>query len=449
MSECVKSVVSIDQLAMQIAESARCIDVAKHRLLTRVREFDARNGWAGSGCVSMVMWLSWWTSTSAKAASEQLRVARALGRLPLIDQALAAGEISYSKARAITRVAEPESQQSLLDIAKSATASQLDRIIAGWRRAHAHQSGEVGSEHRRYARFRATEAGMVRLTTQLGPEEALIVQRALELAKSPAGDSAAPRAGESGHSHGADSKMAANATLSANSPAGELGTELADALVAVARGYLERQPTTRGTGCELIMMTTPEQVGKGPEGVGGFLRDGTPLPLHVARMLACDGQRVDISVGESGEILDVGRSRRTIPTAIGRALALRDGGCRVPGCGRSRHLQAHHVHAWAEGGETSVDNLVLLCPGHHWLVHEGHMRVVVREGELEFLNAHGLTMKAVPRHDLDEDVVASKLEAWLDEAQGSGDLMPTWDGSRLDLHEVVGWMMMAEGLRPG
>ncbi len=100
-------------------------------------------------------------------------------------------------------------------------------------------------------------------------------------------------------------------------------------------------------------------------------RDGTPLPLHVARMLACDAARIDVSVGESGEILDVGRSRRTIPTAIGRALTLRDGGCRVPGCGRSRHVQAHHVEAWAEGGATRVSNLVLLCPGHHWLVHEG------------------------------------------------------------------------------
>jgi hypothetical protein len=227
-----------------------------------------------------------------------------------------------------------------------------------------------------------------------------------------------------------------------------LGSELADALVAVARGYIDREPTTRGTGCELIMMTTPEQLATGPDGVGGFLRDGTPLPLHVARMLACDGQRVDVHVGESGEILDVGRSRRTIPTAIGRALALRDGGCRVPGCGRSRHLQAHHVHAWAEGGETSVDNLVLLCPGHHWLVHEGQMRMEMREGKLECFNAHGLAMQAVQHHAIDEDALAGKLAAWLDAAQESGDLEPTWDGRRLDLHEVVGWMMMAEGLRP-
>jgi hypothetical protein len=429
MSECSDVAVPLDQLATQIAEFSRCVDAAKHHLLTRIRDFDARNGWAGSGCVSMVTWLSWWTATSQKAASEHLRVARALGRLPRIDRAFAAGEISYSKVRAITRVAEPESQQSLLDIAKSATASQLDRIITGWRRAHAHESGDVGSEHRRYARFRPTEAGMVRLTAQLGPEEALVVQRALELANSPAGDS-----------------MAVDADASGNSPAGELGTELVDALVSVARGYVERQPTTRGTGCELIMMTTPERLEKGPDGVGGFLRDGTPLPLHVARLLACDGHRVDVRVGESGEILDVGRSRRTIPTAIGRALALRDGGCRVPGCGRSRHLEAHHVHAWAEGGQTSVDNLVLLCPGHHWLLHEGQLRVEIRESELQFVNAHGLEMKAVPHHAIDEDVVASRLEAWLDEAE-AGNLVPTWDGSRLDLHEVVSWMTMAEGLR--
>lgn len=276
-----------------------------------------------------------------------------------------------------------------------------------------------------------TEDGMVRLTAQLGPEEALVVQRALELANSPAGELGA-----------------ANAWATPDSPTGELRSDLADALVNIARSYIERKPTTRGTGCELIMMTTPEQLKTGPDGVGGFLRDGTPLPLHVARLLACDGHRVDVCVGDSGEVLDVGRARRTIPTAIGRALALRDGGCRVPGCGRSRHLQAHHVHAWAAGGETSVDNLVLLCPGHHWLVHEGEMSVEMREGKLEFVNAHGLRMTAAHRHSMDEHAVASKIEAWLDEAQESDNLSPQWDGSQLDLHEVIGWMMMAEGLRP-
>ncbi len=416
---------SVETLAREIAELARCIGKLEHKWLTRIREFDARDGWADTGCVSMVAWLSWWTGTSSKAASEHVRVARALGDLALIDQAFAAGELSYSKVRALTRGAEPATQQSLLDVAKSATASQLDKIVAGLRRVRAHQNaGECSHEHRRFASFTETAGGMVRLVAQVGPEDALVLRAALDLANSPAGELAGARDAP-------------------NSPAGDSATERADALVAVARGYLERKPSTRGTGFELIMMTTPDQLERGPEGIGGFLRDGTPLPLHVARMLACDAARIDVSVGESGEILDVGRSRRTIPTAIGRALALRDGGCRVPGCGRSRHVQAHHVEAWAEGGATRVSNLVLLCPGHHWLVHEGKLEV--RSGKLEFVNAHGLRIEPTPRHAIEDEALA----AWLDENDHDdcADPTPTWDGSRLDLHEVIGWMMLGEGFR--
>ncbi|MFV8756396.1 DUF222 domain-containing protein [Nannocystaceae bacterium ST9] len=425
MADCLES---IDHLARQIAELARCVDQVKHAWLGRIREFDACNGWADTGCVSMVAWLSWWTGTSNKTASEHVRIARALGELPLIDRAFAAGELTYSKVRALTRAATPATQQTLLDVAKSATASQLDKIVAGLRRVRAYAGPEQGGGDppRRFARFTETPDGMVRIVAQVGPEEALVLQAAMDMAQSPAGDSTATRAAND-----------------PQSPAGDYGSDQADALVAVARGYLERKPTTRGTGCELIMMTTPEQLAHGPEGIGGFLRDGTPLPLHVARMLACDAARVDVSVGESGEILDVGRSRRTIPTAIGRALTLRDGGCRVPGCGRSRHLQAHHVEAWAEGGETSISNLVLLCPGHHGLVHEGKLHVEVRAGKLEFINSHGLTLAPAPSHCIDPEAIA----AWIDEYDSSSEQPRAWDGSRLDLHEVIGWMMLAEGFR--
>ncbi|MFV8750831.1 DUF222 domain-containing protein [Nannocystaceae bacterium ST9] len=424
MADCLES---IEHLARHIAELARCIDQVKHAWLGQIREFDVRNGWADTGCVSMVAWLAWWTGTSNKTASEHVRVARALGELTLIDQAFAAGELTYSKVRALTRAATPATQQTLIDVAKAATASQLDKIVAGLRRVRAHANPEQGGDPpRRFARFTDTPDGMVRIVAQVGPEEAFVVRAAMDMAQSPAGDSTSPRAAND-----------------PQSPAGDYGSDQADALVAVARGYLERKPTTRGTGCELIMMTTPEQLAHGPEGIGGFLRDGTPLPLHVARMLACDASRVDVSVGESGQILDVGRSRRTIPSAIGRALTLRDGGCRVPGCGRSRHLQAHHVEAWAEGGETSISNLVLLCPGHHGLVHEGKLHVEVRAGKLEFINAHGLTLMSTPNHGIEPEAVA----AWIDAAEPSGEQSMAWDGSRLDLHEVVGWMMLAEGFR--
>jgi hypothetical protein len=102
MSMTVESVESVEQLARQIAELARSIDKLTHTWLTRIREFDACEGWAQTGCISMVAWLAWWTGSSHKAASEHVRVARALGKLPILDEAFAAGALSYSKVRALT-----------------------------------------------------------------------------------------------------------------------------------------------------------------------------------------------------------------------------------------------------------------------------------------------------------------------------------------------------------
>lgn len=188
--------------------------------------------------------------------------------------------------------------------------------------------------------------------------------------------------------------------------------------------------------------------------MGGFLRDGTPVPQHVARMLACDCARVDVESDESGEILNVGRSRRTIPSAIMRALWIRDGGCRVPGCTRKHHLHAHHVEHWAEGGLTKLSNLALLCPSHHALVHEGQLHVAVMAGKLEFRTPQGLAIQAVPGHALDE---FDEARRWLSEHEGDLDAErlrmlergPRWDGSRLDRRAILDWMFSAEAHAPG
>ncbi len=220
-----------------------------------------------------------------------------------------------------------------------------------------------------------------------------------------------------------------------------LEAERADALVSVAQAYLQHdQPRTLGSGYELVMMTSPEQLQHAPGGVGGFLRDGTPVPHHIARMLACDCSRVDVTTNESGEILDVGRARRTIPAAIARALWLRDGGCRVPGCGRKYHLHAHHIEPWADGGKTSKSNLMLLCPSHHALVHEGKLSVGVHDGKLEFENAYGLTIPTVPPRTGDPEA----LERWLHEEPRIA-RFPQWDGSPLDLEYVVNYTLASHG----
>jgi Domain of unknown function (DUF222)/HNH endonuclease len=272
---------------------------------------------------------------------------------------------------------------------------------------------------------------MVRIEMQLTPEQAKVVWEALN---------AALDAGRSETDASAETPASAETGASAETAE----AERADAIVSVAQAYLQHDPRTLGSGYELVVMTTPDQLEQGPGGVGGFLRDGTPVPLHVARMLACDCTRVDVSTSEAGEILDVGRARRTIPSAIGRALWLRDGGCRVPGCGRKHHLHAHHIEAWAEGGATSKSNLVLLCPSHHALVHEGQLFVDVREGKIEFRSAHGVTLRPTPeRGDLEA------IEHWLrtDEPGFDREGTPRWDGSRFDLDEVLSWMWIAESTR--
>ena len=436
----------LDRLANQIADLSLRIDVAKHTLLAHLREFDAHDGWAGSGFLSLAAWLAWRIDIGPTAAREYVRVARALGELPLVDAAFAAGKLSYSKVRAITRAATGVNEQDFIDVATHATASQIEKVSAAWRRTRVEATnpaspgggGELGVDLRRFVRRRETSSGMVRIELQLPPEQANVVWEAMRAAL----DSGREVAGASAEAD-ADSDAGAEAGASAEAPAEldprALEAERADAWVSVAQAYLQHSPRTLGSGYELVVLTTKEQLEQGPGGVGGFLRDGTPIPLAMARMLACDCSRVDVTIGESGEILDVGRARRTIPSAIGRALWLRDGGCRVPGCGREQHLHAHHVQAWAEGGKTSQSNLVLLCPSHHALVHEGQLFVEVRAGKIEFRNAHGIAILPVPGRGGGDG--AELLE------QHERRACTGWDGARLDLHDVLGWMAVAEQTR--
>ncbi|MFO7568078.1 MAG: DUF222 domain-containing protein, partial [Enhygromyxa sp.] len=227
----------------------------------------------------------------------------------------------------------------------------------------------------------------------------------------------------------------------------------ADALVDLARAYLQHHPRTLGSGYEMVVVTTPalleQDAGQDAGQLGGFLPDGTPIPLHVARMLASDGARVDVTMGERGELLDVGRRTRAIPSAISRALWLRDGGCRVPGCGRRRHLHAHHIHGWAEGGPTRLSNLVLTCSSHHRMIHEGRLRTEVREGTIVFVDQDERELPNVPPTakgwDLEElELYLREIDVQVDEYTAAGQ----WDGSSVDLGEVLDWVLLAEQGRP-
>jgi hypothetical protein len=119
------------------------------------------------------------------------------------------------------------------------------------------------------------------------------------------------------------------------------------------------------------------------------------------------------------------------------------------GCGRNRHVHAHHIEPWAEGGSTRLSNLVLVCSGHHRMIHEGRLESRICEGKIEFVDARGRAMPAVAAsvatgYELEE------LERFLGDADLyiDGSTAPTWDGTRVGIAEALDWMLLAErGLR--
>jgi hypothetical protein len=123
----------LDRLGDEIAELSAHLDAATARLLGLIREFDVRGGW-NTGFRSCAEWLAWRVGLAPGAARERVRVARALGTLPALAEALRRGELSYAKVRALTRVATPETEARLLAVGRAGTAVHVERIVRGWRR---------------------------------------------------------------------------------------------------------------------------------------------------------------------------------------------------------------------------------------------------------------------------------------------------------------------------
>lgn len=282
---------------------------------------------------------------------------------------------------------------------------------------------------------------MIKIEIQLPPEEAGLLWNALMSAM----DGGATER-ESSAENSAAVQVAAKQTVGKQANDGpELEEQRADAIVDVARGYLQHRPRTLGSAYELVVISTREQLESGSDGIGGYLPDGTPPPKRVAAMLACDGARVDAVMSPSGELLDVGRRTRAIPAAIARALWLRDGGCRAPGCGRRRHMHAHHIEGWAAGGATKLANLVLVCSTHHRMIHEGQLSTEIRDGVVVFRNHAGLVIPS-SGPSVANGQELEELERCLEDVdlQVDGDTQRVWDGTRVRVAEMIDWMLASE-----
>jgi hypothetical protein len=341
----------LDRLGDEIAELSAHLDAATARLLDLIREFDARGGW-NTGFRSCAAWLSWRVGLDLGAARERVRVARALGTLPLLAQALACGELSYAKVRALTRVATPETEARLLAVGRAGTAAHVERIVRGWRCVD--RRAEARETKRRHAsralHVYQDEDGMVVVRGRLEPEVGALLMQALAAAR------------ETLYQRGRAGAAAGPGDVSAETP--PVAQQQADALALLAETALHHglDPGAPGERYQVVVhvdapaLADPDQPGQ------AVLEGGTRVSAETSQRLACDARRVVMRHDENGRVVEIGARTRTIPPALRRALHHRDQGCRFPGCG-GRFTQGHHLRHWAHGGPTTLSNLALLSAG--------------------------------------------------------------------------------------
>jgi hypothetical protein len=371
---------SIEELDASIVHLSQRLNSETYRLLVLIREFDDRFGWAKWSFPNCAEWLAWRCGLSLSAAREKLRTAHALRGLPAISDAFSKGRLSYSKARALTRVANAQDEDLLLAYALNATAIQVEERCRQIRNVKP-ESTDIARrafERRSLTIARNPAAGTVIITLEVPAEDGELVSKAID------------RAIHSGE--------------------GDLGPEFkssgwraqqADAWIAIAKRYLSGVTNQADATGGRVSAADHYQVVVHVDDAalrGGVSHQSSAaradLPIETIKRLTCDGSIIRVTEDETGKPLDIGRKQRTVSSAIKRALWSRDRGCSFPGCERKRFVDAHHIRHWAEGGETSLENLILLCTQHHRLLHEGQFAIRHNGNSMYFERRDG---RAIPK----------------------------------------------------
>ena len=417
-------VAALERLGDEIAELSAHLDAATARLLDLIREFDARGGW-NTGFRSCAHWLAWRVGLDLGAARERVRVARGLGTLPRLAEALARGEISYSKARALTRVASPETESRLLAVGRAGTVCHVEQIVRGWRRVdRLAEARETAQRHRnRGLTLHYDDDGMLILHGRLTPEVGALLRQALAAAR------------ETLHRRASSHETAMPPTEPSGATSSQ-AQQQADALALVAEAALQQGFDSETVGERYQVVVHLESSGH------AVLDDGPHVSAETSERLTCDATRTWMRHGHDGLPVEVGARTRTIPPALRRALERRDERCRFPGC-EVRRGQGHHIQHWAHGGPTILSNLVLLCRRHHRAVHEeGYQVTREADGALQFKGPDGAAIPASPPTALVHEDPVAALRTCNEQAGlriTARTALPYWLGEHLD----VGWAISA------
>jgi hypothetical protein len=425
------------EIENEITELAAHIHAATYRLLELIREFDEREGWGGPGLRSCAHWLNWKIGLSIGAAREKVRVAHALKGLPRTSDAFRRGTISFSKVRAMTRVATPENERYLLMIARHGTASHMERLVRQYRKVKRSEALEHDNQRHalRELDWYIDDDGSYVIRARLTPEQGERVVRALEAA--------------------CDENDSELRNVSAETPEPPADQPASDPVAARRADALERMAdaffagtsaadsiVTGGDRCTINLHTTADTLRADGETAESELDSGARVSAETSRRLACDCGVVHWREDEDGS---VGRRTRSIPPAIRRALQRRDRGCRFPGCTAHCFVDAHHITHWADGGETKMDNLVLLCRHHHRLVHEGGYAVRMTAHGPEFADPTGRTIPPAPETRFRGNVVALKRQNRRNGLDiGPRTTIPLWEGERMDDGMAVEGLLQLE-----
>jgi hypothetical protein len=340
---------SIEALDQNILNLCTRINAATYELLLMIREFDERGGCLKWGLDCTAKWLAWRCDLSMATAREKVRVAHALKHLPFTGAAFSTGELSYSKVRSLTRVANAGNEEELVAFALRNTARHVAGYCRELRMGSPLSAGiaEQAFVNRSLRIRRDADRGMLSVTVDLPLEAGELIEKALDRAR--------------------DDECLKIPDLVDTS----WSKRQADAFVTMLKEYLQDSAGGTKSSSDNYLVNIHVDQSALPGNIGR-----SSVPIETVKRLCCDGHTVVMTETKDGEPLSIGRRSRVVPKGIERAVRARDKNrCRFPGCRNQRFVDIHHIEHWANGGETAVDTLMLLCSKHHTLVHEGGFRI--------------------------------------------------------------------------
>jgi hypothetical protein len=361
----------------EFAELQRSLEVLEVERLRRLAEIDRRRLYERDGHLSAASWLAVRHRMAWGTARYQVRVSRALEEMPETRAALEAGDVSLAAARLLASAhgVDPQAfargETQLVDAARHQSIQDLTKVVGFWRERAEHERApdrEGSLRSRRAFHASVSFLGMVRVDGELDPETGETLLTALGAVQ-----------GAEARSRGLDDRR---------TPA----QRRADAIGEICRQWLDGagRPVVGGERPHVTVTVSAETLAR-TSAEAGELDHAGPVPREIARRLACDASVMRVVMAGRSEPLDVGRRTSVIAPALRRAVIVRDGHCRFPGCDRPHTwCDAHHVLHWADGGATALDNLLLLCRRHHRMVHRpGGFRLAIEDGSPVFRRPDG------------------------------------------------------------